>query len=78
MLSYNNEHEQLEKVAHVVKEINKRVGLELSEEESIRLFEQIGRANNIMHRLQVQNEHKNILNQEVALLVDEWNTYHEI
>lgn len=78
MLSYNKEHEQLEKVAHIVKEIDRRVGLKLSEEESIRLLEQMGRANSIIHKLQIQIEHKNILNQEVALLVEEWNTYKEI
>ncbi|HHI4955967.1 TPA: hypothetical protein ACP5S6_002839 [Vibrio parahaemolyticus] len=77
MLSYNNEYEQLEKVAHVIKEIDKRVGLKLSGEESIRLLEQMGRAHSIMHKLQLQIEEKNIINHEVALLVDDWNSYKE-
>lgn len=77
-MSYNKEYEQLEKVAHVIKEIDRRAELKLSEEESIRLFEQMGRANSIINKLQIQIEHKNIINQEVALLIDEWNTYKEI
>lgn len=77
-MSYRKEYEQLEKVAHVIKEIGRRAELKLSEDESIRLFEQMGRANSIIHKLQHQIENKNIIDQEVAMLVDEWNTYKEI
>ncbi len=73
MLSFKREQDQLEKVQLIVAELQRRVEVDNSEEAVIQLLKFIGRANAVIHRLQVQIEHKNILNQEVKLLVDEWN-----
>ncbi|HCE3234326.1 TPA: hypothetical protein NG565_001790 [Vibrio parahaemolyticus] len=73
MLSFQREQNQLEKVQLIVAELQRRAELDNSEEAVIQLLKFIGRANAVIHRLQVQIEHKNIFNQEVKLLVDEWN-----
>ncbi|TOJ29434.1 hypothetical protein [Vibrio parahaemolyticus] len=73
MLSFQREQNQFEKVQLIVAELQRRAELDNSEEAVIQLLKFIGRANAVIHRLQVQIEHKNILNHEVALLVDEWN-----
>ncbi|QOV29463.1 hypothetical protein INT50_12470 [Vibrio diabolicus] len=73
MLSFQREQNQLEKVRFIVAELQRRTELDNSEEAVIQLLKFMGRANAVIHRLQVQIEHKNILNQEVKLLVDEWN-----
>ncbi|MCI9718740.1 hypothetical protein [Vibrio parahaemolyticus] len=73
MLSFQREQNQLEKVQFIVAELQRRAELDNSEEAVIQLLKFMGRANAVIHRLQVQIEHKNILNHEVALLVDEWN-----
>ncbi|HCH1607814.1 TPA: hypothetical protein NKQ46_003754 [Vibrio parahaemolyticus] len=73
MLSFQREQNQLEKVQFIVAELQRRAELDNSEEAVIQLLKFMGRANAVIHRLQVQIEHKNILNQEVKLLVDEWN-----
>ncbi|HCE4545012.1 TPA: hypothetical protein NGR73_001334 [Vibrio parahaemolyticus] len=73
MLSFQREQDQLEKVQLIVAELQCRAELDNSEEAVIQLLKFMGRANAVIHRLQVQIEHKNILNQEVKLLVDEWN-----
>ncbi|HCG9065890.1 TPA: hypothetical protein NKB39_001793 [Vibrio parahaemolyticus] len=73
MLSFQREQNQLEKVQLIVAELQRRAELDNSEETVIQLLKFMGRANAVIHRLQVQIEHKNILNHEVALLVAEWN-----
>ncbi|HCH5892744.1 TPA: hypothetical protein NKZ90_002168 [Vibrio parahaemolyticus] len=73
MLSFQRERDQLEKVQFIVAELQRRAELDNSEEAVIQLLKFMGRANAVIHRLQVQIEHKNIFNQEVKLLVDEWN-----
>ncbi|EIZ1317393.1 hypothetical protein MOU92_004177 [Vibrio parahaemolyticus] len=73
MISFQRERDQLEKVQLIVAELQRRVEMDNSEEAVIQLLKFMGRANAVIHRLQVQIEHKNILNHEIALLVDEWN-----
>ncbi len=73
MVSFKREQDQLEKVQLIVAELQRRAEMDNSEEAVIHLLKFMGRANAVIHRLQVQIEHKNILNHEVALLVDEWN-----
>ncbi|GAL16273.1 hypothetical protein JCM19233_7296 [Vibrio astriarenae] len=70
---FQNEVQQLEKVQRIVAELLKRSDQQHSDQEAIQLASFIGRANNVIHKLQVQIEHKNIVNHEVDLLVDEWN-----
>lgn len=73
MVSFKREQNQLEKVQLIVAELQRRAELDNSEEAVIQLLKFMGRANAVIHRLQVQIEHKNIHNHEIALLVDEWN-----
>ncbi|MBY7798686.1 hypothetical protein KW430_07470 [Vibrio fluvialis] len=73
MISFQHERDQLEKVQRIVAELQRCTEMQNDEEAVIRLFEFIRRANAVIHRLQIQIEHKNILNHEIALLADEWN-----
>ncbi|ENP0863070.1 hypothetical protein ACM6VE_001058 [Vibrio parahaemolyticus] len=71
MISFQRERDQLEKVQLIVAELQRRTEMDNSEETVIQLLKFMDRANAVIHRLQVQIEHKNILNHEIALLVEE-------